>query len=64
MTVDHGFRYVEQFAAAFSWYVKESKDFISSVCFKLKNENKHLVSINGQIIGFRFSIREVYFSTY
>ena len=37
----------------------ESKDVISSICFKLKNENGSLVSFNGQSITFRLSIKEI-----
>ena len=37
----------------------ESKDIFSSICFKLKNENKQLVSFNGQSITFRLSIKEI-----
>ena len=36
----------------------ESKDFISSISFKLKNENGDLVSFNGQSITFRISTKE------
>ena len=34
----------------------ESKGIISSICFKLKNENNQLVSFNGQSITFWLSI--------
>ena len=37
----------------------QSKDIISSISFKLKNENNKLVSFNGQSITFRLSIKEV-----
>ena len=37
----------------------ESKDVISGICFKLKNENRDLVSINGQSVTFRLSIKEI-----
>ena len=30
------------------------KDFISSINFKLKNENGNLISFNGQSITFRY----------
>ena len=36
-----------------------SKDIISSVNFKLKNENNQIVSFNGQSITFRLSIKEM-----
>ena len=37
----------------------ESKDNISSICFKLKIENNQMVSFNGQSITFRLSIKEI-----
>ena len=37
----------------------ESKDIISSISFKLQNENGNLVSFNDQSITFRLSIKEV-----
>ena len=36
----------------------ESKDDISSISFKLKNENNQKVSFNGQSIISRLSIKE------
>ena len=36
----------------------ESKDIISSNCFKLKNENGNLLSFNGQSVTFRLTIKE------
>ena len=39
-----------------------NKNIISSICFKLKNENNQLVSFNGQSIIFRLSIKEIYYS--
>ena len=59
MTVDPGYKYVERFYGGFSWYMVQTKDFISSICFKLKNENHELVNFNGQSITFRFSIKEI-----
>ena len=59
MDVDPGCKYIEKFSGGVMWYVMESKDIISSVCFKLKNENNKLVSFNGQSITFRLSIKEI-----
>ena len=59
MTVDPGYKYVEKFFGGISWYMMQSKDIISSNCFKLKNENNQLVSFNGQSITFRLSIKEI-----
>ena len=59
MTVDPGYKYVEKFSGGISWYMIESKDIISNICFKLKNENGNLVSFNGQSITFRLSIKEI-----
>ena len=59
MDVDPGYKYIENFRGGVMWYMMESKDIISSVCFKLKNENNKLVSFNGQSITFRLSIKEI-----
>ena len=59
MTVDPGYKYIEEFPGGISWYMMESKDIISSICFKLKNESGNLVSFNGQSITFRLSIKEI-----
>ena len=57
-TVDPGYKYVEKFAGGISWYTMDSKDIISSNCFKLKNENNQLVSFNDQSTTFSLSIKE------
>ena len=59
MTVNPGYKYVERFFGAITWYMMESKDIISSICFKLKNEKNQLVSFNGQSVTFRLSIKEI-----
>ena len=59
MDVNPGYKYIEKFRGGVQWYMMESKDFISSICFKLKNENNHLVSFNGQSLTFRLSIKEI-----
>ena len=59
MTVDPGYKFVEPFHGGVNWYMMESKDIISTICFKLKNENNELVSFNGQSITFRLSIKEI-----
>ena len=58
MDVDPGYKYIEKFRGGVQWYLMESKDIISSICFKLKNENGTLVSFNGQSITFRLSKKE------
>ena len=60
MTVSPGYKYVEMFSGGFSWYMMQSKDIISSICFKLKNEKDQLVSFNGQSLTFRLSIKEIW----
>ena len=60
MTVDPGYKYIERFYGGISWYMMESKVIISSICFKLKNENGNLVSFNGQSVTFRLSIKEIW----
>ena len=59
MDVDPGYKYIQKFRGGVQWYMTESKDNISSICFKLKNENKELLSFNGQSITFRLSIKEI-----
>ena len=59
MDVDPGYKYIEKFKGGIHWYMMNSKDIISSICFKLKNENGNLVSFNGQSITFRLSIKEI-----
>ena len=59
MDVDPGYKYIEKFHGGVQWYMMQSKDFISSINLKLKNENDNLVSFNGQSITFRLSIKEV-----
>ena len=59
MDVDPGYKYIEKFRGGVQWYLMESKDILSSICFKIKNESGNLVSINGQSIIFRLSIEEI-----
>ena len=59
MDVDPGYNYIEKFRGGVQWYMMESKDIISSICFKLKKENGNLVSFNGQSITFRLSTKEI-----
>ena len=59
MTVNPGYKYVESFRGGIQWYVKESKDVISNVNFRIKNENRNLVSFIGQSLTFRLSIKEI-----
>ena len=39
MDFDPGYKYIEKFRDGVQWYMMESKDIVSSICFKLKNEN-------------------------
>ena len=57
--VDPGYKYFEKFRGGLQWYMMETKDFISSVNLKSKNENGELVSFNGQSVTFRLSLKEV-----
>ena len=59
MDVDPGYKHIEKFYGGVQWYMKESKDIISTICLKLKNENGNLVSFNGQSIIFGLSIKEI-----
>ena len=57
MDFDPGYKYIEKFRGGVQWYMMESKDIISPICFKLKNEDNQLVSFNGQSITFQKSIK-------
>ena len=57
--VDPGYKYLEKFRGGVIWFMMQSKDIISSICFKLKNENNQMVSFNGQSVTFRLSIKEI-----
>ena len=59
MDVSPGYKYIHKFRGGVQWYIMESKDIISSICFKIKNENGNLVSFNGQSVTFRLSIKEI-----
>ena len=61
MEVSHGYKYIERFHGGVNWYMLDTKAFISSINFKLKNENNELVSFNGQSNTFMLSIKEVQF---
>ena len=59
MNLDPGYKHIEEFRGGIQWYMMDTKDFISSISFELKNESNELVSFNGRSITFRLSIREV-----
>ena len=59
MDVHPGYKYIKKVRRRVQWYMMESKDIISSVCFKLKKENNRLVSFNGQSITFQRSLKEI-----
>ena len=59
INVDPGYRYIHKFHGGVQWYMLGTKDFISRINFKLKNENNQLVSFNGQSVTFRLSIKEI-----
>ena len=59
MDVHPGYTFIEKFRGGVQWYMMETKVIISSICFKLKNENGNLVSFNGQSVSLRLSIEEI-----
>ena len=59
MDIDLGYKNIEKFRGGVQWYMMETKDKISSNCFKLKNDNCNLVSFNGQSVTLRLSIKGV-----
>ena len=48
MDVDPGYKYIEKFRGEVRRYMMEPRDIISSICLKSKNENRNMVSSNGQ----------------
>ena len=58
MDVDPGYEFFEKFRGRVQWYMMESKDIISSIFFKLKNENNHSVSFNSQSNTLRLPIKK------
>ena len=60
MDDDPGYNYIEKFRGPVQWYMMESKDLLSTICFKLKKTKKNQqVSFNGQSKTFRLSIKEM-----
>ena len=59
MDVDPGYKYIEKIRGDLQWYKLNTKNFISSINFNIKNRQDELVSFNGQRIIFRMSIKEV-----
>ena len=62
MQVSPGYKLLNRFEGGVQWYMMESKDVISSISFRLKNENIELVSFNGQSISFELSLKEINFN--
>ena len=58
------YKFIEKLRGGIQWYKMDTKDFISSINFKIKNENGELLSFNGQSITFRLSIKEVQIDIY
>ena len=54
MDVDPGCKYIAKFRGGVQWYMMESKNFCSSICFIIKVETNQLVSFNGQSINFAY----------
>ena len=58
MDVDPGYKNIEKFRGGVQWYMMDTKDFVSTINFKLKTENNEIVSFNGQSSSSRLSIKE------
>ena len=59
MDVSPGYRLIEKFRGGVQWYKMETKAFVSSISFILKNQNTNLVSFDGQSVTFRLAIKKV-----
>ena len=56
--VHPGYKINAKFRGIIQWYMMQSKDIFSSICFELKIENNQILSFNSQSITFRLSIKE------
>ena len=61
MDVGPGYKYIEKFRGGVQWYMIESKDNNSSICFKMKNENNLHVSFNGKVLLFDYQSKKFEF---
>ena len=59
LQVSPGYKFINRFEGGVQWYMMESKDIVSCIRFKLKNENGNSVSFNGQSVTFRLPIKEI-----
>ena len=59
LDISPGYKFIEKFRGGVQWHMLEPKDVISSICFKLINENGELVAFNGESVTFRLSIKEI-----
>ena len=59
MEVDPGFKYNAKFRGGVQSYMMNTKDFISIINFKIKDEHDELVSFTGQSITFHISTKEI-----
>ena len=53
------YKFINRFEGGVQWYMMLSRDFNSSINFKLKNGKGPLVSFNGQSNTLRLSIKEI-----
>ena len=58
LDVGLGYKYLENFRGGVQYYVVETRDFIASISFILKNESGSLSFINGQSITFPLSMKK------
>ena len=58
MDLDPSYKDLEKFRGSVQWYMLQTKDFVSNIGSKSKNEKGKLVSFNGQSINLRLSIKE------
>ena len=59
MDFNPGYKYIEKFRVGYNGIWLNLKLFFSSICFKLKNENNRLVSLKGQSLKFRLSVKKI-----
>ena len=58
MSVSPGYDIINRYDEGVPWYMMETKDVISSICFNLKNQNSQPASFSSQSISFGLTIKE------
>ena len=58
MDVDPGYKYIDKFRGNVQWYMMQSRDNFSTICFKLKIENNQLISLTDKALLFDYPLKK------